>query len=148
MLRSAGDLIKMAGGTYSTMATCNSQVQLGYITKTLTIQGGYYRFTNDNNVTEGRYTANDWEVPFPDTNPTTLDGQGAGRIFFILDEKRLDSEGNPITVEPTITGVTLKNGNSQGLKGPQGNQFDAGGAIYLDNTKATISNVDITNSTA
>lgn len=143
-----GDLIKMAGGTYTTMDTRNGQTQMGYITKTLTIQGGYYRYTTDNSVTEGRYTPNDWEVPFPDLNPTILDGQGKGRIFYVLDEKRVDSEGNPIAVEPTITGVTVKNGNSAGLKGPQGNSFDAGGAIYLDNTKAKISNVDISNSTA
>ena len=143
-----GDLIKMAGGTYTTLDTRLGQVQMGYITKTLTIQGGYYRFTTDNTVTEGRYTSNDWEVPFPDTNPTILDGGNAGRIFYIHDQKLNDSEGNPIKVEPTISGVTLKNGNSNGLKGPQGNQFDAGGAIYLDNTKATIVNVDISASTA
>jgi hypothetical protein len=111
---SAGDLIKMAGGTYSTMATRNNQTQLGYITKTLTIQGGYYRFTTDNNVTEGHYTANDWEVPFPDGNPTILDGTNSGRIFFISDEKRVDDQGAPITVEPVISGLS---------KGPAGQRL-------------------------
>jgi uncharacterized repeat protein (TIGR01451 family) len=143
-----GDLIKMAGGTYSGTDTRRNQVQMGYITKTITIQGGYYRYTTDNSVTEGVYTAHDWEVPFPDTNPTILDAGGAGRIFYILDEKLLDDEGNPIKVEPTISGVTIQNGNSNGLKGPQGNEYDAGGAIYLDNTTATIRNVDILNSRA
>jgi predicted outer membrane repeat protein len=145
---SEGDLIKMAGGTYTGVTTRAGQVQMGYINKTLTIQGGYYRYTTDNSVTEGNYTANDWEVPFPDTNPTILDGGSAGRVLYIVDEKRVDEDGNPIKVEPIISGISIKNGNSNGLKGPQGNQFDAGGAIYLDNTKITISNVDISNSTA
>lgn len=145
---SEGDLIKMAGGTYTAKATRAGQVQLGYITKTLTIQGGYYRFTTDNNVTEGIYTDNDWEVPFPDLNPTILDAGNNGRAFFVVDEKRLDEEGNEIKVEPILSGLRIKNGNSNGLKGPQGNQFDAGGAIYLDNTKITIRDVEITDSTA
>ncbi|MCB0187480.1 MAG: hypothetical protein KDE31_24595, partial [Caldilineaceae bacterium] len=93
---SEGDLIKMAGGTYTAKETRAGQVQLGYITKTLTIQGGYYRFTTDNSVTEGIYTDNDWEVPFPDLNPTILDAGNNGRAFFVVDEKRLDEEGNEI----------------------------------------------------
>ncbi len=145
---SDGDLIKMAGGNYSGVSSRLGQNQMGFITKTLTIQGGYYRFTTDNTVTEGAYTPNDWEVPFPDTNPTILDASGAGRHFYILDPKRFDDDGNPIKVEPVLSGLTLRNGNSTGLKGPQGNEFDAGGSIYIDNTTASVINVDIRDSVA
>lgn len=144
---SEGDLIKMAGGVYSTLATRNGQVQIGYIDKTVTIQGGYYRYTTDNSVTDGLYTEHDWEVPFPDINPTILDAGNAGRALYIHDPKRVDNDGNEIKVEPVINGIRIRNGNASGLKGPQAG-VDAGGAIYLDNAKATIINVDISNSTA
>lgn len=143
-----GDLIKMAGGTYNIAATRDGQVQLGYITKTLTIQGGYYPFTTDNDVTEGVYTDNDWEVPFPDINPTILDAGGKGRIFYIYDPKLLDSEGNEIEVKPVLSGLVLRNGSADGLRGPQANAFDAGGALYLDNVEVALRDLEITDSTA
>jgi predicted outer membrane repeat protein len=143
-----GDLIKMAGGEYSGVTTRLGQTQMGFITKTITIQGGYYPLTTDNDVTDGLYTDHDWEDPHPDVNPTILNAQSAGRVFYILDEKRLDDDGNPIKVEPILSGLILKNGNATGQKGPQGNLFDAGGAIYLDNTTATIRDVTISDSLA
>ena len=143
-----GDLIKMAGGAYSGVTTRLGQTQMGFITKTLTIQGGYYRYTTDNDVTDGLYTDHDWEDPHADVNPTILDAGDAGRVFYILDEKRLDEDGKPIKVEPTLSGLVITNGNSSGQKGPQGNLYDAGGGIYLDNTTATIRDVTISSNVA
>ncbi|HXF63919.1 MAG TPA: right-handed parallel beta-helix repeat-containing protein, partial [Caldilineaceae bacterium] len=131
-----GDLIKMAGGVYTIHDTRQGQKQLGFITKTVTIQGGYYRFTTDNDVTDGLYTDHDWEEPHPDVNPT------------ILDEKRVDEDGKPIEVKPVLSGLQLKNGNAAGLRGPEGNLFDAGGAIYIDHAGAVITDVIIADSSA
>ena len=143
-----GDLIKMAGGTYTGQEERLGQRQMGFITKTVTIQGGYYRFTYDNNVTEGRYTDHDWEVPFPDLNPTILDAGNDGRVFYILDQKLLDDDGNPIEVKPVLSGLVLRNGNAAGLAGPQANLFSGGGAVYVDNVEVTLRNIDIFDSRA
>ncbi|MEX1019044.1 MAG: right-handed parallel beta-helix repeat-containing protein, partial [Litorilinea sp.] len=144
-----GDIIKMAGGTYAGgHTTRDGQVQMGYITKTVTIQGGYYPFTTDNDVTEGVYTDHDWEVPFPDLNPTILDAEDGGRVLYIFDPERVDQEGNPIEVRPVISGIQMRNGNAAGLRGPEANTFPAGGGVYVDKAQAVLDDVTISESSA
>ena len=63
------DVIKVAAGTYSGVSTRDEVTQTVYISKNVTIRGGY--------------TTTDWENSAPATNPTTLDAQGQGRVLFI-----------------------------------------------------------------
>ncbi|HEX9921632.1 MAG TPA: choice-of-anchor Q domain-containing protein, partial [Anaerolineae bacterium] len=64
----AGDLLKVAG-TCRGVTLTNSIRQTAYITKSLTMQGGY--------------TSTDWTVSDPDTQPTTLDADRLGRVAVI-----------------------------------------------------------------
>lgn len=56
-----------------------------YISKTVTIRGGY---TTTNGFAD---------PPNPDTNPTTLDAQGQGRVLYITGDISLTIEGLRIT---------------------------------------------------
>ncbi len=107
---SEGDLIKVAEGTYTGVSERVDVTQTVYLSKTLTIQGGY--------------TTSDWDKPYPEVNITTLDAQGLGRVFFI--------EG---LVAPTIAGLHITGGNAYGL-GPD----DAGGGIYTRLTRSDTQN--------
>jgi hypothetical protein len=79
-----GDIIKVATGTYTDVHQRTGITQVVYISKTVTIQGGY--------------TPADWSIPNPPANPTTLDAQGQGRVLVIR------SGG------PTITGLNITGG--------------------------------------
>ena len=114
---SAGDIIKVATGTYSDISarprddiTSTGMVsQVVYIDKSITIQGGY---ATDN-----------WVTPNPDDNQTILDAQGRGRVIYITGE-----------ISPSITGLHITGGDSSGFGGwPNpwmSEERDAGGAIY------------------
>ncbi len=79
---SDGDVIKIATGVYTKPA---AMLQLGYITKSLTLRGGY--------------NPPDWTVSDPTAYTTTLDAEGAGRVMVITGS---------ITV--TLDGLRLTNG--------------------------------------
>jgi len=93
--------------------------QVVYISKTLTLRGGY--------------TTTNWTVSDPVANPTTLDAQGQGRVLSILGE-----------ISPTIEGLRITNGNAAGLGGVWGIISDGGGGVYVAggdiNTSVTINN--------
>ncbi|MEM7124695.1 MAG: right-handed parallel beta-helix repeat-containing protein [Chloroflexota bacterium] len=133
-----GDLIKMAGGDYTVILERNGQRQIGYLDKSVTIQGGYYRFTNDNSLTEGLYTLHDWEDPFPDINPTILNAGDGGRVFYITGGE----------TKPTLSGLQLQGGNALGLKGADNGGKDGGGAIYVFGASPTITDVTVSGSQA
>jgi uncharacterized repeat protein (TIGR01451 family) len=99
-----GDLVKIAG--YCAGVESRSGVtQTVYLTKTLTLRGGY--------------STHDWTTPDPVGNPTTLDGQGKGRVLYVT--------GN---ISPTIEGLHITGGDAAGLGGnPYGD--DAGGGAYI-----------------
>ena len=67
-----GDVIKVAAGTYTGLSvrprddytTTGVVTQVVYISKTVTIRGGY--------------TTTNWTAPDPEVNPTTLDAQRKG----------------------------------------------------------------------
>jgi len=70
-----GDLIKVAQGTYTGVLQRPAPAEYGgpalvrqlvYLTKTVTIRGGY--------------TTSDWNVSDYETNSTVLDAQGQGRV--------------------------------------------------------------------
>jgi uncharacterized repeat protein (TIGR01451 family) len=84
---SEGDLIKIAAGTYTGVSTRQGITQVVYLSKTLTLQGGY--------------TPSDWTTPDPEVNLTTLDAQGQGRVLY------LNVDGIP-----TIAGLHITGGDA------------------------------------
>ncbi len=80
-----GDLIKVAAGVYTDVHTIGGSSQIGYLTKTLTIQGGY--------------GPNFSEPPNPQTNWSVLDAQGRGRGLYLSG-----------VISPTIGGLRLTGG--------------------------------------
>jgi parallel beta-helix repeat protein len=120
---SGGDVIKVAAGIYSGVQTRASITQVVYISKSLTIQGGY--------------TTADWNTSDTDANPVILDAQGLGRGLVISD-----------TVTTTVEGLHITGGDAAGLGGGLSLGRDAGGGVYVYTATATISNCVIYSNTA
>jgi uncharacterized repeat protein (TIGR01451 family) len=99
---SDGDVIKVAAGTYTGVSAREGITQMVYLSKAVTIQGGY--------------TTSNWTTPAPEVNITTLDAHGQGRVFYI------SAEGIP-----TIAGLHITGGNASN----QG-RGEAGGGIYAE----------------
>jgi len=133
-----GDEIRVATGTYIDLSirprndiTITGVVtQVVYISKTLTIRGGY--------------TIADWNTSNPDTNPTTLDAQGQGRVLYIT--------GDSVII---IEGLRITHGDANGLGGDtQGRysaeyDYDAGGGVYsVYNASVVISRTHVFSNTA
>jgi hypothetical protein len=133
------DVIKVAAGVYTGVSTRNGVTQTVYVSKTVTIRGGY--------------TTANWTTPDPDANLTTLDAQGQGRVFYIT--------GN---ISPTIEGLRITGGDAHGLDGGglyivdatatinnnrvYGCSAFAGGGLYLRYSSATLSANTIFSNTA
>jgi parallel beta-helix repeat protein len=119
---SAGDVIKVATGVYTGVQAREGVTQVVYVSKTVTIRGGYtIAFT---------------EPPDPGVNPTTLDAEGQGRVLYITGD-----------ISPTIEGLRVTGGNADGLGGGSGG-WDAGGGLYVVEATATISNNRVFSNTA
>ena len=116
-----GDVIKVAAGTYTDVhvrrrndvTTTGVVTQMVYISKTVTIQGGY--------------TATNWTAPDPEANPTTLDAGRQGRVLYIAGE-----------INPTVEGLRITGGDADGLGGDPGGE-DAGGGVYAITATVTLS---------
>jgi len=116
-----GAEIRVATGVYTDVTLRDGIPQMVYISKTVTIRGGYTpAFTGP---------------PDPIANPTTLDAQGQGRVLYITGD-----------ISPTIEGLRITGGDATGLGGHYGE--DAGGGIYAALSTATISSSLITSNTA
>jgi len=103
------------------VTTTGVVTQVVYISKTLTLQGG-------------------WNISFTQRNvisyPTTLDAQGQGRLLYITGD-----------ISPTIEGLRITGGNANGLGGgPWG--WEAGGGVYVITATAIIKDNQIFNNTA
>jgi hypothetical protein len=85
--------------------------QVVYISRTVTVRGGY--------------TTTNWTVPDPQTQPTTLDAGGLGRVLVVAGD-----------ISPTIDGLELTDGNAAGLGGTWA---DGGGGAYVLSATATLS---------
>jgi uncharacterized repeat protein (TIGR01451 family) len=109
-----GDEVLVAGGTYTGVT------QVVYISKTVTIRGGY----------NADFSA--WD---PDTYSTTLDAQGRGRVLYITGD-----------ISPTIEGLRIIGGDATGLSGSPGG--NAGGGVYVITATAMIKDNLIINNTA
>ena len=104
------DVVKVAG-TCAGVEARAGLTQTVYVSKTLTIQGGY--------------TTTNWVTPHPLTLPTTLDARGQGRVFYITGD-----------ISPTIEGLRITGGNAFES---HGEWHDAkGGGIYVGRARAVI----------
>ncbi len=115
------DVIKVASGTYTDVHEMYvwgnpsySARQVAYITKSLTIAGGY--------------TVTDWATPDPVANPTILDAQGQGRVLHAYDDSNA-----PITV--TLRGLQITGGDTTSGGTYNGVQ---GGGIYARTAHLTV----------
>lgn len=100
----AGDTIEVAMGVYSQANSYGELTQALYITKSITIRGGY--------------TPAFAEPPDPVANPTTLDAVGQGRVVYIAG----------LGIDVTLEGLRLTGGDATGLRGEP--YADVGGGIY------------------
>lgn len=127
---SDGDVIKVAAGLYTGVhgrpappgydspPASGTITQVVYISKTVTIRGGY---------TAPGFS----DPPDPKANPTTLDAQDEGRVLLI---------GGNITV--TIEGLRIIGGDPAGLGGSYSWTHEGAG-MYVMSATATISNTEI-----
>lgn len=121
-----GDVIKVAGGVYEGVLVREGLRQVVYITKSLTLRGGY--------------TTTNWLDPDPVANPTVLDARSGGRVMVIW---------GPITVH--VEGFRFTGGLADGLGGGYfgiPGQNPAGGGVYIREATVTISNTVIANNVA
>ena len=128
---SPGDEIRVAAGTFtdvhvrprSDVTTTGVVTQSVYVTKTLTIRGGY---------------GNDFSVWDPETYATILDPQGQGRGLYITG-----------AISPTIEGLRITGGDATGMDGYEyyGN-YDAGGGMYVLSATVTLKDNQIFNNTS
>jgi uncharacterized repeat protein (TIGR01451 family) len=88
---SGGEIIKVAGGTYTDVHYRSGSTQTVYLNISVTIRGGYT-------------TTSDFaDPPDPVLYPTTLDAGGQGRVVYII--------GN---ITPTLDGLRLTGGSVSG----------------------------------
>jgi len=117
-----GDSIQIAAGTYSDMNSLGGLSQIAYITKSLTLRGGY---------------SPDFSTWDPATYITTLDAALAGRTIYASGHTEL-----------TLVGLHLTHGNATGLGGDSLSDEDAGGAVYVNGGVVTITDCTVENSIA
>ncbi|UCC63942.1 MAG: right-handed parallel beta-helix repeat-containing protein [Anaerolineae bacterium] len=118
------DVVKVATGIYASVQARPAPIsypnppasglitQVVYISRTVTVRGGY--------------TTAFTEPPDPEANPTVLDAEGKGRVLFI-------SSG----ISPTIEGLHLTAGDAAGLGGSRSG--DSGGGVLAIGARMTIS---------
>jgi parallel beta-helix repeat protein len=122
------DEIRIATGNYTDthVRSSDAVTQVVYISKTLTLRGGY----TTANALAG--------PPDPDANPTTLDAQGRGRVFYISGD-----------VDVTIEGLHITGGDAHGLGGdPLAPTSDVGGGVYGISATVTLRDCQISGNTA
>ncbi len=116
-----GDEIRVATGTYTDIHARSGITQVVYISKTVTVRGGY---------------SADFSAWDPAQYATTLDAQSAGRVFYIIGD-----------ITTTLEGLSLTHGDAVGLGGGRWGD-DAGGGVYVMTATIAISNCRIVNSSA
>ncbi|NJN84500.1 MAG: hypothetical protein HC802_20940, partial [Caldilineaceae bacterium] len=95
----AGDLIKVAGGSYTRLNQKNGTTQVIYLDRSVSIEGGYYARTDTNTATEGLFSDYDWEAPHAAETPTIVNPAGQGRALYV----------NGVGVNPSLSLLTLTN---------------------------------------
>lgn len=118
-----GDEIHIAAGAYTGVTARASVTQTVYLSKTVTLRGGYL--------------TSDWLASDPLMHPTILNAQGKGRVLYITGD-----------IEPTIEGLRLTGGDATGLHGAPSPNVHVGGGIYVDGGAPTIQSCVIFSNTA
>ncbi len=108
-----GDEIRVAAGTYADIHVRTGITQVVYLTKTVTIRGGY--------------TTTDWTTPDPATNPTVLDAQSGGRVIYIAGD-----------ISPTLEGLRITGGSAWVLQ-----ENRVGGGLYAITATVTLSDCHV-----
>lgn len=131
-----GDEVHVAVGDYTGVSARAGITQAVYITKTISIRGGY--------------APSFIEPPNPDVNPTVLNANGQGRVFYIAG-KAVTLEGLHITggAATGMGGTSADNGGGvyaatatlviSGCR-LSGNTAGQGGGVYLDNSQGKLNN--------
>jgi uncharacterized repeat protein (TIGR01451 family) len=117
-----GDEIRVATGIYTGVSARAGVTQVVFISKSVTVRGGY--------------TTTDWSEPDPISTPTTLDAEGQGRVLYIA-----------AGVSPTVEGLRITGGSARGLGGGPSGQ-EVGGGVYVQGATATISGCQVVSNTA
>jgi hypothetical protein len=118
---SPGDEIRVEQGRYTGVHLRGGVRQVVYISKTVTIRGGY---------------DNSFQHSFPMTQPTVVDAEGAGRVIYITG-----SSGN---ISPTVEGLWITGGNASNALADNG----WGGGIYSRAATPVIANNVISHNVA
>jgi len=116
-----GDEIRIASGVYTGVSARQGVTQVVYISKTVTVRGGY---TTTNGFADS---------PNPVANPTTLDAQREGRVLYITGD-----------ISPTVEGLCITGGDA--AKG--GGASPVGGGVYINTATAIIHNNQVFSNTA
>jgi hypothetical protein len=115
---SEGGVIKVVAGTYTGVqvrprndTTTGVVTRVVYVSKTVTIQGGY--------------TTSNWTTADPEARATIVDAENQGRVFYVTG-----------AISPTIEGLHIIGGNADLLQGfPPAD--DAGAGVYVITAAAT-----------
>lgn len=107
-----GDHIYVETGVYTDLHARAGVTQVVYLSKTVTIRGGYV-FMNGSAYN-------------PISYPTTLDAQGLGRVFTVIGD-----------ISPTIEGFEITAGDATGL-GEYVWEGNTGGGIYVQEAVFTL----------
>ncbi len=127
----ADDVVKVAAGTYTDVnvglrndtTSTGLVTQVVYISKSVTIRGGY--------------TPAFAEPPDPEANTTTVDAGGQGRVLYIAGD-----------ISATIEGLRITGGDAVGLGGSvYGEPDDCGGGVYIHQATVAISGSHIYSNT-
>jgi uncharacterized repeat protein (TIGR01451 family) len=131
-----GDVIKVATGVYTGViarpapagyegAPASGLItQVVYISKTVTVRGGY--------------TTDFTDLPDPEANPTTLDAEGQGRVIFVTGD-----------ISSTVEGLRITGGDAAGLGGAwESRAYDVGGGVHIVTATATIRDNQLFNNTS
>lgn len=103
----AGEEIRVASGVYTDVHQRAGITQVVYLSKPLTIRGGYIT---------GSLTGTAWTSSYPLTQPTTLDAGGQGRVLYITG-----------TISSTIEGLRITGGDAR----RSGDDAHNGGGIAI-----------------
>ena len=112
-----GDEVRVAAGTYTDTNSYGGLSQAVYVSKTVTIRGGY--------------TTTNWNAYDPVGNGTFVNAELKGRGIYITG-----------SISPTIQGLYVNLGSANGLGG-NSNGDDAGGGVYVITATATISDCTV-----
>ncbi len=118
-----GDEVRVASGVYSGVNSYAGLAQVVYLSKTVSLRGGY--------------TVTNWTAADPQAHPTVLDAGRQGRVLAIVGH-----------ISPTIEGLHITRGDAAGLGGATESGADAGGGIYVISATPTIRNNYVFSNTA